>query len=36
VNGENPDGTQLNSDMPLWNISDYDFADLIVFQKTLP
>lgn len=36
VNGEDPDGTQLNSDMPRWNISDNDLADLIVFLKTLP
>lgn len=36
VNGEDPDGTQLNSDMPRWNISDEDLADLIGFLKTLP
>ena len=36
VNGEDPDGTQLNSDMPRWNMSDDDLADLIVFLKTLP
>jgi Cytochrome c len=36
VNGEDPDGTQLNSGMPRWNISDNDLADLIVFLKTLP
>ena len=36
VKGEDPDGTQLNSDMPRWNISDADLADLIVFLKTLP
>jgi cytochrome c oxidase subunit 2 len=36
VNGEDPDGTQLNSDMPRWNISDNDLADLIVFLKSLP
>lgn len=36
VNGEDPDGSQLNSDMPRWNISHNDSADLIVFLKTLP
>ncbi|MHB8908638.1 MAG: c-type cytochrome [Syntrophales bacterium] len=36
VNGQDPDGTQLNPDMPRWNISDSDLADLIAFLKTLP
>lgn len=36
VNGEDPDDTQLNSDMPRWKISDDDLADLIAFLKTLP
>ncbi len=36
VKGQDPDGTQLESDMPLWNISDDDLADLIAFLKTLP
>ena len=36
VKGQDPDGTQLNSDMPRWNISDEDLADLIAFLKTLP
>lgn len=36
VNGQDPDGTQLNSDMPRWNISDADLTDLIAFLKTLP
>ncbi len=34
--GQDPDGTQLNADMPRWNISDDDLADLIAFLKTLP
>jgi hypothetical protein len=34
--GQDPDGTLLNPDMPRWNISDDDLADLIVFLKTLP
>lgn len=36
VKGLDPDGTQLKSDMPRWNISDDDLRDLIVFLKTLP
>ena len=36
VEGQDPDGTQLDSDMPRWNISDDDLADLITFLKTLP
>ena len=36
VKGQDPDGTQLNTDMPRWNIGDDDLADLIVFLKTLP
>lgn len=36
VNGEDPDGLQLNSDMSRWNISDNDLADLMVFLKILP
>jgi hypothetical protein len=34
--GQDPDGTQLKKDMPRWNISDDDLADLITFLKTLP
>jgi Cytochrome c len=34
--GQDPDGTQLNTDMPRWNISDDDRADLIAYLKTLP
>jgi hypothetical protein len=36
VNGQDPDGTQLNTDMPRWNIGNDDLADLIAFLKTLP
>jgi cytochrome c oxidase subunit 2 len=36
VEGKDPDGTQLNTDMPHWNISDDDLADLIDYLKTLP
>jgi cytochrome c oxidase subunit 2 len=36
VRGQDPDGTQLKPDMPRWNISDDDLADLIAFLKTLP
>ena len=34
--GQDPDGTQLSTDMPRWNISDEDLTDLIAFLKTLP
>jgi mono/diheme cytochrome c family protein len=34
--GKDPDGTQLTTDMPRWNISNDDLADLIAFLKTLP
>jgi cytochrome c oxidase subunit 2 len=36
VEGKDPDGTQLSTDMPRWNISNEDLADLIAFLKTLP
>ena len=36
VEGKDPDGTQLNTDMPRWNIGNDDLADLINFLKTLP
>ncbi len=35
TNGQDPDGTQLNADMPRWNIGDKDLADLIAYLKTL-
>jgi hypothetical protein len=34
--GEDPDGTQLDTDMPRWNIGEDDLADLIAYLKTLP
>jgi hypothetical protein len=34
--GQDPDGTQLKTDMPRWNISNDDLADLIDYLKTLP
>ncbi|HEY3311708.1 MAG TPA: cytochrome c [Anaerolineales bacterium] len=34
--GQDPDGTQLNRDMPRWNIGADDQADLITYLKTLP
>ena len=34
--GQDPDGTQLNTDMPHWNIDDDDLADLIDYLKSLP
>jgi hypothetical protein len=36
VEGKDPDGTQLSTDMPHWNISNEDLTDLIAFLKTLP
>lgn len=36
VKGQDPDGTQLKPEMPRWNISNDDLADLIAFLKTLP
>ena len=36
VEGKDPDGTQLNMDMPRWDIGNDDLADLIVYLKTLP
>jgi cytochrome c oxidase subunit 2 len=36
VKGQDPDGTQLKSDMRRWTISDDDLADVIVYLKTLP
>lgn len=36
MQGQDPDGTQLNTDMPRWNIGDDDLADLIAYLKTLP
>ena len=36
VDGKDPDGTQLNTDMPRWDIGDYDLADLIVYLKSFP
>ena len=35
VKGQDPDGTQLKPEMPRWNISNEDLADLIAFLKTL-
>lgn len=34
--GQDPDGTQLNMDMPRWNIGNDDLADLIAYLKSLP
>lgn len=36
TNGQDPDGTQLNTDMPRWNIGEEDLADLIAYLKILP
>jgi mono/diheme cytochrome c family protein len=34
--GQDPDGTKLNANMPRWNIGNDDLADLIAYLKTLP
>ena len=34
--GQDPDGTQMSTDMPRWNIGNDDLADLIAYLKTLP
>lgn len=34
--GQDPDGTQLKTDMPRWNIGNDDLADLIAYLRTLP
>ena len=33
---QDPDGTQMSTDMPRWNISNGDLADLLAYLKTLP
>ena len=35
VEGKDPDGTQLKTDMPRWTIGNNDLADLITYLKTL-
>jgi hypothetical protein len=34
--GQDPDGTQLKTEMPRWNIGDEDLTDLIAYLQTLP
>ncbi len=36
VNGEHPDGEPLFEDMPRWNISDKDLADLMKYLMSIP
>ena len=36
VNGEHPDGDKMEPDMPRWQMSDQDLADLFAFLKTIP
>ena len=36
VEGQDPDGTELSTDMPRWKIGNDDLADLIAYLKTLP
>lgn len=34
--GQDPNGTQFDPDMPRWQISNDDLADVIAYLKTLP
>jgi cytochrome c553 len=34
--GRHPDGEQLDSDMPRWEMSEADLSDLFAFLKSLP
>lgn len=34
--GRHPDGEQLEADMPRWQMSDADLADLFAFLRSLP
>ena len=36
VEGQHPDGDELSRDMPRWQLSDGDLADLFAFLKTIP
>ena len=36
VEGRHPNGDSLNRDMPRWQLSDEDLADLLEYLKTLP
>jgi hypothetical protein len=35
VDGKHPDGDTLDNDMPRWQMSDQDLADLLAFLKTI-
>jgi cytochrome c1 len=36
VSGRHPDGTEVEADMPRWQMSDSDQADVFAFLKSLP
>jgi cytochrome c oxidase subunit II len=36
VDGKHPDGDALDNDMPRWQMTDQDLADLFAFLKTIP
>lgn len=36
VDGQHPDGKSLNQDMPRWQMSDANLADLFAFLQSLP
>lgn len=35
IDGKHPDGGTMGTDMPLWQMSDQDLADLFTFLKTI-
>lgn len=35
IEGHHPDGDELSADMPRWQMSDQDLADLFAFLKTI-
>lgn len=35
IDGQHPDGDSLDSDMPLWKMSDANLADIFAFLKSL-
>ncbi|MEJ2596817.1 MAG: hypothetical protein P8Z00_00715 [Anaerolineales bacterium] len=35
IEGKHPDGDELSADMPRWQMSDQDLADLFAFLKTI-
>jgi hypothetical protein len=36
VEGQHPDGDELDTDMPHWQMNDQGLSDLFTFLKTIP